>query len=95
MRPFIVRLRAKFLGVAFGTLMGVGLFLVTVWLVVRGGPNVGQHLSLLANYYPGYSVTWGGAVLGLVYGGITGGALGYLTAWLYNTIALRRLDRQK
>ena len=30
---------------------GVGLFLATVWLLFRGGPNVGEHLGLLANYF--------------------------------------------
>ena len=94
-RPGIARLRAAILGIAFGILFGVGLFVVTAWLVVRGGPNIGQHLSLLGNYYPGYTVTWTGAFVGLVYGALTGGAIGYSTAWLYNTVALRRMDHVK
>jgi hypothetical protein len=93
-RPAIVRLRATFLAVAFGTLAGVGLFVATAWLVLKGGPNVGQHLSLLGNYYPGYSVSWGGAILGFVYGAATGGAIGYVVAWVYNTVVLKRLDRR-
>ncbi len=91
-RPAIARLRASMMGVVFGALFGVGLFLATAWLVLRGGTNVGQHLSLLGNYYPGYSVTWGGAFVGLIYGCLTGGLLGYVVAWLYNTISLKRLD---
>ena len=57
-RPAIARLRASVMAVVFALVGGTGLFLATVWLVVRGGPNVGVHLGLLANYFPGYSVTW-------------------------------------
>ena len=33
--------------------------------MIKGGPNVGQHLGLLRAYYPGYSVTWLGSFVGL------------------------------
>jgi len=58
---------------------------------VRGGDVVGPHLGLLDNYFPGYTVTWGGAVLGFIYGAVLGGAAGWSLAWLYNMIANRRL----
>jgi hypothetical protein len=90
-RPVIVRLRASMVAVATSMLGGFGLLLSTVWLVQRGGPNVGQHLSLLSNYFPGYTVSWGGAVIGFVYGAFAGGAIGYSVAWVYNYVLLRRL----
>lgn len=80
----IARLRAGIMAIVCGLLAGSGLAAATVWLVIRGGPNVGQHLVLLGNYLPGYSVTWPGAMLGFVYGVVLGGAAGYLTAWIYN-----------
>ena len=40
----------------------------------------GQTLRLLNNYFPGYTVTYGGAVLGLLYGAILGGVIGYVFA---------------
>lgn len=89
-RPFIARLRASVMAIVFGTLLGGGLFLATAWLVVRGGEVVGPHLSLLGNYYPGYTVTWGGSFLGLVYGFLTGAVTGWVVTYLYNLIALRR-----
>ncbi len=78
------------MAVSFGATGGVSLFVATVWLLVRGGPNVGQHLALLGNYLPGYSVTWSGAVIGLVYGSLLGAITGATIAWLYNTIASAR-----
>lgn len=94
-RPVIARLRASVMAVAFGLFAGFGLFIATVWLVIRGGPEyegqmiVGPHLSLLSNYYPGYSVTWGGAFVGFAYAAVTGAIVGYCVAWVYNFIAFR------
>ena len=90
LKPAIARLRASVMAVVCGFMFGGMLFFATLWLVVQGGPNVGSHLGLLRNYYPGYSVTWGGAFIGLVYGTLTGMVIGYLTTYLYNTLALRR-----
>ena len=86
----IARLRAGIMAIVCGLLAGSGLLVATVWLVLRGGPNVGQHLVLLRNYLPGYTVTWSGALLGFVYGLLLGGVLGWLTAWVYNRIASHR-----
>ena len=52
-------------GLALGFVTALGLFVATVWLVVRGGPVVGPHLGLLSVYLPGYSVTWTGAFIGV------------------------------
>ena len=66
---------------------GVGLFVATACLLVRSGEDVGKHLSLLSNFFPGYSVTWAGCFAGLFYGMLTGGIIGWLIAWIYNRIA--------
>ena len=92
LRRAVARLRAAVMAVTFGMTGGVGLFIATAWLLVRGGKNVGQHLGLLGNYLPGYSVTWVGAFLGLAYGAVVGGLIGAAIAWTYNTIALSRND---
>lgn len=91
----VARLRASIMALTFAGVGGCGLFLATAWLLVRGGPNVGQHLNLLGIYFPGYSVSWTGAFVGLVWGATTGAALGGLLAWLYNRLAFRdgRRDR--
>jgi len=86
----IARLRAGIMAIVCGLLAGSGLLVATAWLVLRGGPNIGQHLILLRNYLPGYSVTWPGAGLGFVYGALLGGVAGWLTAWVYNRIVQLR-----
>lgn len=86
----IARLRAGIVAIVTGMVCGVGLFAATVWLLIQGGPHVGQNLSLLRAYYPGYSVTWGGSLVGLFYGALTGALLGWCVAWLYNLLASRR-----
>lgn len=83
------RLRASVMATTFGIVGGTGLFVATVWLLLRGGPNVGEHLNLLGVYFPGYRVSWPGAFAGFGYGGITGAFLGGCTAWIYNRIADR------
>lgn len=83
----ILRLNARAWGIAFGLLGGLGLFVATMLLVLKGGENVGQHLGLLAVFLPGYRVTTGGAVIGFVYGFVIGYALGRLMGAVYNRIS--------
>ncbi|HVP31950.1 MAG TPA: hypothetical protein VMW35_22610 [Myxococcota bacterium] len=87
----VARLRARVMAAVFAMVGGGLLFVATAWLLLRGGPNVGAHLGLLRHYFPGYSVTWTGALVGLCYGAVVGAALGFSMAWLYNRVAdLRR-----
>ena len=78
------------LAIVCGGLGGVALFVATVWLLIRGGESVGAHLNLLGQYFPGYSVTWGGAFVGMFWGVLVGGVVGWATAWVYNLVAGRR-----
>lgn len=87
LRRAIRRLNAQAWGVSFGLLFGITLFAATMVLVIKGGPNVGQHLSLLAVYFPGYRVTTAGAFLGFVYAFVLGYALGKIVGLIYNWIA--------
>jgi hypothetical protein len=76
-----MRLNARAWGIATGLLFGGGLFLATIFLVIRGGPMVGQHLRLLSVFFPGYQVTWLGAIIGFVYAFVLG--------YVYNRLAFR------
>jgi len=69
---------------------GIGLFTMTAWLVIKDGIVVGPHLALLGQYLPGYSVTWGGSLVGLFYGAVIGGIGGWLIAAIYNGVARLR-----
>jgi len=84
-----MRLNARAWGIATGLLFGGGLFLATIFLVIRGGPMVGQHLSMLRAFFPGYSVTWLGAFVGFVYAFVIGYGLGRIIGYVYNRLAFR------
>lgn len=89
-RRELMKLNSKAWGVAMGFLAGLTLFLATVILVLKGGENVGQHLSLLSVYLPGYSVTMVGALLGFVYLFVIGYAVGSVIGYVYNWAAKPR-----
>lgn len=76
------------LGAAVGAVAGLGLFLATAFLVLFHGGEPGDTvtLSLLAAYLTGYSVSWPGALLGLLEGGVLGFALGATIAGALNTL---------
>ena len=82
----VARIRAGILALVFGAIGGMGLFIMTVWLLIQGGPQVGQHLQLLGNYFIGYSVTWRGACVGFFYGAVTGGLIGWGIGVVYNRV---------
>ena len=80
------RLNARAWGIAFGLVGGFGLLLATWILVFEGGPTIGPHLALLGHYFPGYSVTLGGGLLGFLYGFVAGYLFGYLIGAVYNRL---------
>jgi hypothetical protein len=86
----VIKMQAGVLALVFSVLCGFGLFAMTVWLVVKGGPRVGSHLQLLNNYFPGYSVTWVGSIVGLFYGALFGGIIGYVIGKIYNGVMILR-----
>jgi ABC-type dipeptide/oligopeptide/nickel transport system permease subunit len=83
----LVRLNAKIHGLVTGTVFGVGLFLATNWLVLKGGKAVGRHLSLLSQFFIGYRVSFLGSLIGFAYAFACGFILGYSIAWMYNWFA--------
>jgi hypothetical protein len=86
----VVSIQAGVLAFVFAVITGLGLFLITAWLLIKGGPHVGAHLNLLGQYLVGYSVTWTGSLVGLIYGAVIGGILGWSIGKLYNLIARAR-----
>jgi hypothetical protein len=83
----VVRLNARLLGLVLGSLIGFGLFLATVLLVFKGGPEPGAHLGLLAQFFPGYRVTYGGSLIGFAYGFALGYVVGVILGAVYNRVA--------
>ena len=86
----VLRLNATVQGLVTGLVLGLGVFIATNWLILKGGRVVGPHLSLLGQFFIGYRVTFVGSLIGFVYGFVGGFAIGYFIAALYNWAADRR-----
>ena len=86
-RTTLLKLNARAWGIAVGLLMGLGLFLATIILLLKGGVDVGAHLSLLGKLLPGYRVTVGGAFIGFGYLFVIGYAIGRTIGAVYNALA--------
>jgi hypothetical protein len=72
---------------ASAVISGAALLLLTLFLVVKGAPPgvpVGPHLAQLSVFFPGYTVTTTGAVIGGAYASVVGGVLGLLLATFWN-----------
>jgi len=89
-RIMLLRLNARVWGITIGLLLGLGLFVATNLLVLKGGPVVGPRLNLLAIFLPGYSVTFLGSLIGFVYLFVIGNGIGYLIGEAYNRLAHAR-----
>ncbi|CAN5487454.1 hypothetical protein BH18ACI1_BH18ACI1_18130 [soil metagenome] len=74
------------LGIAVGTVFGLSIFFATNFLIFKGGDVIGPTLSLLNQYFFGYSVTFIGSFIGLIYGFVLGFILGWLMAFLRNFV---------
>jgi len=82
----IARIHAGIMAFIFALISGVGLFVMTAWLLIKGGENIGAHLQLLGQYFIGYSVSWKGSIVGLFYGILVGGLVGWTIGWIYNYV---------
>jgi len=89
LREAVARANAWGWGLALGLVCGLGLMLATVVLLLRGGENVGAHLSLLGAYFPGYRVTWAGSLVGFSYAFVVGYIGGRTIATIYNRLIRR------
>lgn len=82
----IRRLNARAWGITGGLLLGLGLFIATIVLVLKGGPEPGRHLNLLANYFPGYRVSVIGSFVGFIYAFVLGYGCGRVVGSVYNRL---------
>jgi hypothetical protein len=80
-----MKLNVKALALTAGILWGATVFLATLWLLIRGYD--GTLISRLDHFYFGYSFSYPGAFVGLVWGFVDGTIVGAVFAWLYNKLA--------
>ena len=89
-RHTVAKIQASVMAFVMAVICGSSICIATVWLLIKGGENVGQHLQLLGQYLPGYKVTWFGSFVGMFYGIIIGGVIGWLIGFVYNRIVVVR-----
>ena len=72
------------LGISGGILWGLCMFVCTILAMSVGYAT--EFLHLMAGIYPGYTISWWGALIGLVYGFFDVFIGLFLLAWLYNKL---------
>ena len=73
--------------VASAAAFALVLFVVTAGIAWKGAPPgvpVGPHLAHLASYFPGYSVSVRGALIGALSAGVLGALCGLVLAAFWN-----------
>jgi hypothetical protein len=89
----VVILNSKIMGLSFGIILGLIIFIATNWLVIKGGHVtesgeyvIGPHMQLLGQFFIGYSVSFLGSIIGFFYGFAIGTICGAVIGWIYNKI---------
>ena len=80
-----MKLDAKALGIAIAIAWGASIFILTLVSVQTGYAD--SFLLVIKSKCPGYSISWAGSVVGLLYSLIDGFIAGFVIAWLYNKFA--------
>jgi hypothetical protein len=73
-------------GIAGGIVWGISMFILTLLAVITGYSQ--DFLTVLSSLYPGYTISWLGSILGLVYGFIDAFFFLFFLAWIYNKLKI-------
>ncbi len=79
-----MRLNVRAFALACGLVWGVGLFLLTWWIILFDGSS--SSPTFLGRVYRGYEMTPVGSLIGLLWGLVDGAVGGAILAWLYNAL---------
>jgi hypothetical protein len=80
-----MKLNIKAFALSCGIMWGVGLFLLTWWLIAFDGAT--GEPTFIGRLYRGYTISPIGSVIGLIYAFFDALVGGAIFAWLYNKIA--------
>ncbi len=80
-----MKLNVKAFAITCALLWGLGLFLVTWWIIFLDGPS--DQGVFIGRIYRGYCITPMGSVIGLAWGLVDGAIGGAIFAWLYNLLS--------
>jgi hypothetical protein len=82
-----MRLNVKAFALTCGLVWGLGLFLLTWWIIAFEGPT--KEITLIGQVYRGFNISPLGSIIGLIWALVDGMIGGAIFAWLYNLIAAR------
>lgn len=77
-----MKLDVKALALTSGILWGLGIFILTWWIIAFDGSS--ESVTFLGKIYRGYAVTPLGSIIGLIWGLVDGLICGGIFAWVYN-----------
>lgn len=95
LKKAVLRLNGHILGFVLGFIGALIIFVATIWLVIKGGENVGAHLGLLGHFFIGYDVTYTGSLIGAVYGFVTGYLSGLIIGSIYNAVIFFKIPKDQ
>ena len=87
-----MKLDVKAFAVACGLLWGLGLFVMTWWIMAFEGAT--GDPTFIGRLYRGYAISPAGSFIGLVWALVDGLVGGAIFAWLYNFLSSRFAGRQ-
>ena len=79
-----MKLDVRAFALTCGLLWGIGLFLLTWWIIFFDGPTTDP--TFLGRIYRGYTLTPLGSLVGLAWAWVDGFIGGAIFAWLYNRL---------
>lgn len=82
-----MKLNVKAFALACGLVWGIGLFILTWWIIAFEGAT--EEITVIGRLYRGYNISPLGSVIGLIWAFVDGSIGGAIFAWLYNLIAAR------
>ena len=85
-----MRLNVKAFALVCGLVWGLGLFLLTWWIIAFEGAT--GDVTIIGRVYRGFNISPTGSVIGLIWALADGAIGGAIFAWLYNLIAARTSD---
>ncbi len=80
-----MKLNVKAFALTCGILWGLGVFVLTWWVIMFDGAT--GEITLLGKIYRGFSISPAGSFIGLIWGFFDALIGGAIFAWLYNVIA--------
>jgi len=82
-----MKLNVKAFALTCGLVWGLGLFLLTWWIIAIEGAT--DERTFIGMVYRGYSISPLGSIIGLLWAFADGAIGGAIFAWLYNCITSR------